>query len=514
MQLPHEAEVGAEPGARRAPFRDPEVGVHLLQHGEAAGGQAVRREVEGRGGNLGARLAEGQPHHPPPPAPRGVEPGHDGVLARRARPRQGAGLGEAPERRDLLDRQPLAQALDQGRGGERLAVVVRGLPGEGHRRGRRQELGEEVALLVEPRALDRHVRQHPLEDAAQVVRQQRVLADAAREDVAVEPHQEEVLEGARAGLGDREHLDAPSPSPDRGGAHGHQQVLDQEPHLVALQPEARGDLPLQLLQGGAHRRALLGVEVPAEVRLEQGPQAGEVLGGRRLLGPAGEAVAGAARGAHGGADQRPLDAAAAGVRLVAPHAVPLLRPVLFLAGRRQPLADRQGVGPLAQDVLQAELGGVPQPPGAERGEGEPEVHPAAPPALREGRRVRLLGEVRHRVEPAVGGYGLAVAEELQEGPGAAAGRLQPAPLAQSPRTGCPAGRSAGAGGSGRDRDRAPPRRSPPGAPPRRGGRAPGRRSPAPRPRRRSPRRPRAGGRGSPRPGPPAPPSRSARRNGR
>ena len=42
----------------------------------------------------------------------------------------------------------------------------------------------------------------------------------------------------------------------------------------------------------------------------------------------------------------------------------------------------------------------------------------------------LLGEVHHRVEPAVGGDGLAVAEQLQERPGPAAGRLQPAALAQ------------------------------------------------------------------------------------
>ena len=41
-----EAEVGAQTGARRPALGGAEVGVDLLQHGEAGGGEPVRREVE------------------------------------------------------------------------------------------------------------------------------------------------------------------------------------------------------------------------------------------------------------------------------------------------------------------------------------------------------------------------------------------------------------------------------------------------------------------------------------
>ena len=82
----------------------------------------------------------------------------------------------------------------------------------------------------------------------------------------------------------------------------------------------------------------------------------------------------------------------------------------------QPVADRQRIGLhflalrvhlLLEEQLGTESGHVPQPAGAERGEGQPEVDPSR--------------EAGHGVEPAVGGSFLAAAEQLQEGPGAPAG---------------------------------------------------------------------------------------------
>ncbi len=237
---------------------------------------------------------------------------------------------------------------------------------------------------------------------------------------------------ARASVTESTWTPPPWP-PIAGGAGRRQEVLDQQPHLVALQPEARRHLPLQLLQGGAHRGGLLAGEIPAEVGGEQRPQAGEMLGGGRLVGPGGEPLAGALGGAHGGADQRARNPAPPGVRLVAPHPLlAVLRGVVLLADGLQTLADRQGVGALAQHLLEAQLGGVAQPPGAERGEGEAEIDPAASPRLRGRAGVwAASGRVDHRVEPAVGRHRLPLAQQLEQGAGAAAGRREAAALPHS-----------------------------------------------------------------------------------
>ena len=197
---------------------------------------------------------------------------------------------------------------------------------------------------------------------------------------------------ARASVTESTWTPPPWP-PIAGGAGRRQEVLDQQPHLVALQPEARRHLALHLLQGGTHGSGFLAGEVPAEVRGEQRPQVLEVLGGGRLVGPGGEPLAGALGGAHGGADQSALNLALPGVRLVAPRSLlPLfLRGVAILADLLQALADRQRIGAFPQHFLQAQLGGVAQAAGAERREGEAEIDPAAAPPLRQGGRVTLFG---------------------------------------------------------------------------------------------------------------------------
>ena len=261
-------------------------------------------------------------------------------------PGSGPALGRLQSGGAFSTAQPLAQALDQGRGGQRLAVVVRRLPGEGDGGARREELGEEVALLVEPRALDRHVREHPLEDAAQVVRQQGVLADAAREDVAVQAHQEEVIEGARAGLGHREHLDAAPLAAEVGTAPAAARRSSSSRRISSrLQPEARRHLALQLLQGGGARGAASSASrsqprsaVSSDRRRARWSAAGASSGQEASRSRVRLAARTAAR------IRAPWILRFAGVRLVAPRSLlPLLvRASAVLADRLQALADGQG----------------------------------------------------------------------------------------------------------------------------------------------------------------------------
>ncbi len=186
----------------------------------------------------------------------------DGQLVRGHRP---LGLAATPGRtgRDALrlgTALPEAGALDEARRRARLAIVVTHLPGESEARTRAGELREEIALLVEARALDRQVPQDLLRAQAEIVGKQRVLGDAAREGVAVEPNHEERLEGPRPGLHHREELHAATAPADGLAAEALELASHQRREVRALERELLGQLLAQL----ADRRERAGVLGPAE----------------------------------------------------------------------------------------------------------------------------------------------------------------------------------------------------------------------------------------------------------
>ena len=87
-----------------------------------------------------------------------------------------------------------AELLNEGGRHAILAVVVAGLPGKRDLGTRSQELGEEITLLVMPRALDGHFGQDFTQLPADRIGQQRIFCNPSGEGVAIQANHEERIE--------------------------------------------------------------------------------------------------------------------------------------------------------------------------------------------------------------------------------------------------------------------------------------------------------------------------------
>ncbi len=180
-----------------------------------------------------------------------------------------------------------------------------------------------MPFVVEALAGKRQVGQQPLDHLPDVVRQQRVLAPRTREDVAVEPEQEEMVERAAPGLRDTEDLDAAAFAAERAPATFAKGPRQQQPQLLAAQRQRAGDLAPQL--GERCRQRLRRVAIEAQLA-EQAVQPLDLDRRRGLPRPGQQPVMDARRGQHALAQLVPGDPPRSG------HLAPLA-----FVGRRLPL---------------------------------------------------------------------------------------------------------------------------------------------------------------------------------
>ena len=144
-------------------------------------------------------------------------------------------------------------------------------------RSRREQLGEQEALLVEAELLDRHVGEHVAHALAQRVREQRILAQAAREGVARESHHEEPLEAAPARLGRVEHLHAAAAPAERNDEVRNQVTAHEQDEIAEREPEIGGKLAPQRFERLDDGLPLLAPAIPAEILADERDQLAELL---------------------------------------------------------------------------------------------------------------------------------------------------------------------------------------------------------------------------------------------
>ena len=274
---PDEPEVGAQDGGASPTVGRAAVGVELVEHRNPR----RRQRATVAPGCLGERHLQ----HAAETRAGPVQPRDHGVLV--GRPRFVRHRREhRTHQRGLLRAVRQPQALDERRGRASLAVVVARLPRQRHLPCGGQQLGEQVALLVEAEALDRNLREDvALHRLAEPVREERVLAHLTGEGVPVEAEQKEVVEGSRPRLDHREHLHA-SPGP---AERRRTRTLESPPHQHEELLAGQRQLLRQLVDEGrehlADRLGTGGVGTPAQPRVEEAAEAPQVLRRARLCRP-------------------------------------------------------------------------------------------------------------------------------------------------------------------------------------------------------------------------------------
>ncbi len=314
------------------------------------------------------------------------EPGDHGLLV--GRQRQGGrcearvvGVGRC----SLLPRhvgEP--QALEERRGRLRLPVIVRRAVGHRHPLGRGEELREQVALLGVALVLDRQVRQHGAQGAAQGVGQQRVLHHLAWEEVAVGAHQEQVVEGAATGRRGVEHLHATSGSSQRAVRRLLERPAQSQGHLVGAELKARRELAGENRERRAHSLPRGILFRPAESPCQEGPQPGELRLDGRLPRPVLEVRSEPARRLDRGPQHPTRQVTAFEPRrgrrrpwLPGTFLPRSLRLLALLVDLLRPQPHRQGQGAAHEVGVRYQLGHVAELGGAHAPQPDPQVEKGA-----------------------------------------------------------------------------------------------------------------------------------------
>ena len=340
-----------------------------------------------------------------------MEAGEERVLEGRPQPGRSLRFGEQAGKR-LRDAPRQTQPLDEGRGRARTTVLAHPLPRQGDAGARRAELREEVALFVEAALLARHVGEHRLEGAAQRVGKQRILADAAGEDVAIHAEQEEMVEGMGAGLGDAQHGHPASGAPEALGLGAPQRALEQQDRLGAREIEVAWHFQGEGLEGARERAARCARRLPAQ------PAQGECLqplaaqGEGRPLLPRNEQRCDLARLGDGRREALDGHLAAPQIGARAATLLALLLTRSVGGSRAQALPHREREILLAAEARRdVEARDVAETPRAEGVEGDAEIDrlapgPARPPAGPRGepavdrRRRAVLQQIEKRAQDA------------------------------------------------------------------------------------------------------------------
>lgn len=152
--------------------------------------------------------------------------------------------------------------------------------------GRGQQLGEQVALLVEADALDRDLRENvALDCLPEAVREERVLPHLTWEGVAVHAEQEEVVEAPRASLDHREHLHAAPGTAERWRTHPFERSSHQREELLAGQREPFRQFITERREQLSDRLGACRVAAPTQPHVEEPLEAPQVLRRAGIRGP-------------------------------------------------------------------------------------------------------------------------------------------------------------------------------------------------------------------------------------